>query len=276
MLKIIKPKIVLASASPRRRELLDMLGVDFSVLKPSPDAEPPCSRSGCGLIELRENKKSDSEQNDSSMYAEYSAFLGKQKEDAKITVEVLPILDCVGPYANLSLRLHEAYEAEVLAEVVQEVQNSALAKARSSASQVVLQPDEQALVIGADTVVVCGRAVLGKPSSKAEAREMLTGLSGRWHHVVTGVAVQSLPSGKSMKSCAITAVKFRSSLEQEIEIYVETGHPLDKAGAYGIQELGSLLVEKIDGCYFNVVGLPLTVLNSLSAAFGFNLLSLRK
>lgn len=276
MLKIIKPKIILASASPRRRELLDMLGIPFSVLKPSPDAEPPCSRSGCGLVELRENVKNDSELGKSSMYAEYSVFLGEQKKAAGIPTEVKPIFDSVGPHANLSLRLHEAYEAEILAEVIQEVQNSALAKAKSSASRVALQSDEQVLVIGADTVVVCGRAVLGKPGSKTEAKEMLTGLSGRWHHVVTGVAVYSLPSGKFIKSCAVTAVKFRSSLEQEIEIYVETGHPLDKAGAYGIQELGSLLVEKIDGCYFNVVGLPLTVLNSLSAVFGFNLLSLRK
>lgn len=275
MLKENKPKIILASASPRRRELLEMLGLDFTVLKPSPEAEPPCSRSGCGLAELKENVRDDFGSASASMYAEYSAFLGQDVSKVRAIPQVQPILDCVGPYANLSLRLHEACEAEVLAEVIKEVQNSALAKARSSASQVVLEQTSQSLVIGSDTVVVCGKAVLGKPGSKAEALEMLTGLAGRWHHVVTGVAVQALPLGKFIKSCAVTAVKFRSSIEQEIKAYVETGHPLDKAGAYGIQELGSLLVEKIDGCYFNVVGLPLTVLNSLSAAFGFNLFSLR-
>lgn len=273
MLKENKPKIILASASPRRRELLEMLGLNFTVLKPSPEAEPPCSRSGCGLAELKENVQD--EFGSAGMYAEYSAFLGKDVSKVRAIPQVQPILDCVGPYANLSLRLHKACEAEVLAEVIEEVQNSALAKARSSASQVVSEQVSESLVIGSDTVVVCGKAVLGKPGSKAEAAEMLSGLAGRWHHVVTGVAVQALPSGKFLKSCAVTAVKFRSSIEQEIEAYVETGHPLDKAGAYGIQELGSLLVEKIDGCYFNVVGLPLTVLNSLSAAFGFNLFSLR-
>ncbi len=275
MQKENKPKIILASASPRRRELLEMLGLDFTVLKPSPEAEPPCSRSGCGLTELRENVRDDFGSANANMYAEYSAFLGKDKSKVSSIPQVQPILDCVGPYANLSLRLHKACGTEVLAEVIKEVQNSALAKARSSASQVVIDHTSQALVIGSDTVVVCGKAVLGKPGSKAEAAEMLSGLAGRWHHVVTGVAVQALPSGQFIKSCAVTAVKFRSSIEQEIKAYVETGHPLDKAGAYGIQELGSLLVEKIDGCYFNVVGLPLTVLNSLSTAFGFNLFSLR-
>ncbi len=275
MLKENKPKIILASASPRRRELLEMLGLNFTVLKPSPEAEPPCSRSGCGLAELRENVGDNFSSADDCMYAEYSAFLGKEKISLESIPEIQTILDCVGPYANLSLRLHKACEVEVLAEVIKEVQNSALAKAQSSASQVVAEPATQALVIGSDTVVVCGKAVLGKPGSKAEATEMLSGLAGRWHHVVTGVAVQALPSGQFIKSCAVTAVKFRSSIEQEIKAYVETGHPLDKAGAYGIQELGSLLVEKIDGCYFNVVGLPLTVLNSLSAAFGFTLFSLR-
>ncbi len=275
MLKENKPKIILASASPRRRELLEMLGVKFTVLKPSPGAEPPCSHSGCGLAELRENTQGDSLGTENSMYAEYSVFLGKEKKATEFPSEVRSILNRVGPYANLSLRLHEACEAEALAEVIQNVQNSAFAKAKSSASQVSLEPNEKALVIGADTVVVCGKAVLGKPSSKAEAKEMLSGLAGRWHHVVTGVAIQALPDGEFIKSCAVTAVKFRASLEQEIEVYTETGHPLDKAGAYGIQELGSLLVEKIDGCYFNVVGLPLTVLNALSADFGFNLFSLR-
>lgn len=274
MLNETKPKIILASASPRRRELLEMLGLNFTTWQPSPGSEPPCSRSGCGLAELRENVLDNGTGAKDGMYIEYAAVLGEGKDCAPPT-KIKPIVDWAGPYANLSLRLHKAYEMDVLAEVIQEVQASALAKARSYTLPAASDPPTQALVIGADTVVVCGRAVLGKPGSFAEASEMLSGLAGRWHHVVTGVAIQAWPSGKFIQSCAITAVKFRPSIELEIKAYVATGHPLDKAGAYGIQELGSLLVEKIDGCYFNVVGLPLTVLNSLSSALGFNLFSLR-
>ena len=113
------------------------------------------------------------------------------------------------------------------------------------------------IVIGADTVVEIAGAVLGKPSSAENAREMLERLNGRIHHVHTGIALIRVPDGTSRIAVESTAVKFAKLSADEIEEYVATGEPLDKAGAYGIQGLGGRFVERIDGCYFNVVGLPL-------------------
>jgi septum formation protein len=113
------------------------------------------------------------------------------------------------------------------------------------------------VIIGADTVVVAAGRILGKPSDKAEARTMLATLSGIEHSVFTGLAVLEVPNGKQMVDCVETKVWFRKLTQAEIDWYVASGEPLDKAGAYGIQGLGAILVEKIDGCYFNVVGLPL-------------------
>ncbi|MGI6129956.1 MAG: Maf family protein, partial [bacterium] len=101
-----------------------------------------------------------------------------------------------------------------------------------------------------------------------DAVAMLRQLSGRWHQVFTGVAVTEVPSGHTMHCHETTAVKFRALRASEIDAYVRTKEPLDKAGAYGIQGKGALLVERIDGCYFNVVGLPLVKLARLLARFG--------
>ncbi|MGH2437069.1 MAG: Maf family protein, partial [bacterium] len=104
---------------------------------------------------------------------------------------------------------------------------------------------------------------LGKPRHAADAREMLSALSGRWHHVVTGVAVVHARENLSLADSAVTAVLFRELGEDEIERYVETREPLDKAGAYGIQGKAALFVERLEGDYFNVVGLPLVKLAGL-------------
>lgn len=113
-------------------------------------------------------------------------------------------------------------------------------------------------VVGADTTVVLEGRVLGKPKDKEDAFSMLLSLSGRTHVVKTGMAI--LYRGKTSLSVTATEVTFRSLSEEEIRKYIETGEPMDKAGAYGIQGIGTLLVDTISGSYDNVVGLPLTVL----------------
>lgn len=114
------------------------------------------------------------------------------------------------------------------------------------------------LIIGADTVVVLNQRVLGKPDSRADAVRKLKMLSGKTHEVFTGLAIVSSYSKKIYKAFEVTKVKFRKLMNTEIEFYVKTGSPMDKAGAYGIQDdFGSTFIERIDGDYFNVVGLPL-------------------
>ncbi len=129
----------------------------------------------------------------------------------------------------------------------------------------------EGIVIGADTVVVINGRILGKPHSKEEAREMLSGLSGKEHSVFTGLALLEVPSGRKLVSFAETKVQFRSLEKIEIENYVATGEPLDKAGAYGIQGKGAILVEKINGCYYNVVGLPVAKLVNMLKEFGVSI-----
>lgn len=123
-------------------------------------------------------------------------------------------------------------------------------------AQAVAQADPTATVIGADTVVVLDGEILGKPVNEQNAIEMLTALSGRSHTVYTGVAIIN---GEKIKNfCEATQVEFFPLTEDEIRSYVATGEPMDKAGAYGIQGKGCVLVRKIDGDYFNVVGLPVS------------------
>lgn len=128
------------------------------------------------------------------------------------------------------------------------------------------------LVIAADTVVAVDRQVLGKPQSREEAVRMLTSLSGRTHTVYTGVTL--CRDGEVLTEHEATAVRFRSLTPEEIEAYVSTGEPMDKAGAYGIQGFGALLVEGIEGDYFNVVGLPVCRLGRMLARFGVDALAL--
>lgn len=126
-----------------------------------------------------------------------------------------------------------------------------------------------ALVIGADTLVVVGGLVLGKPATASEAEQMLCTLSGRQHDVITGVALRH---GHSLEVFhVVTHVWFRSLLDYEIERYIQSGEPFDKAGAYGIQGIGGVFVERIDGCYFNVVGLPIQRLACALRGWGLDL-----
>ena len=113
------------------------------------------------------------------------------------------------------------------------------------------------IIIAADTIVVLGTTVLGKPADAKDAERMLGMLSGKMHAVITGLVVMDAGTRKTQKRIAVTNVWFRNLTNDEIVSYVATGEPLDKAGAYGIQERGSLLVQKIEGSYLNFLGLPL-------------------
>lgn len=114
------------------------------------------------------------------------------------------------------------------------------------------------IVLGADTIVVLDHRVLGKPKSKDEAKRMLRSLSGREHSVFTGFALVDVRSGLHTTGVEETRVRFRVLDEREIASYVDSGSPMDKAGAYGIQDdYGAVFVEKINGCFYNVVGFPL-------------------
>ena len=128
------------------------------------------------------------------------------------------------------------------------------------------------VVIAADTIVVCNGKTLDKPKSKEQAVEMLTMLSGRDHQVMTGLTVRTGSGCKTVTE--ITHLHFRKLSQREILDYVATGEPMDKAGAYGIQGLGAMLVSGIEGDYFNVMGLPVFRLGRILADFGLDLLAM--
>ena len=190
-------KIVLASQSPRRRELLGKMGLEFTTKSPEIDEE---AITGLPAVEL---------------------------------VKALSREKC----------LHIAKDE-----------------------------DPETIVIGSDTVVVLDGFILGKPVSEADAVRMLTALSGRSHEVCTGVTVCQ---GKTVQSEAeVTQVTFRALTETEIRQYVATGEPMDKAGSYGIQGYGGLLVSGIQGDYSNVVGLPVCRLGRMLLDFGVDCMAL--
>ena len=127
-----------------------------------------------------------------------------------------------------------------------------------------VERQEDDVVIAADTIVVCGGRVLGKPHSQEEAREMLRLLSGRDHQVVTGMTV--LRGNRAETVTEITHIHFRELTEREIDAYVRSGEPMDKAGAYGIQGGAALFAERMVGDYYNVMGLPVCRLYKLLSA----------
>jgi septum formation protein len=199
------PTLILASASPRRAELLAALGVPFIVSAADVDETPLAGEAAAAYVE----------------------------------------------------RLARAKAAAIAAPDVRAV------------APVVPAPAAGALVVAADTTVVLDGRLLGKPADAADATATLGMLAGRTHEVCTGVAVAPLgdPAAAVVGVCT-TSVRFRALDDAEIDRYVATGEPLDKAGSYGIQGLGGLLVDGIDGSYPNVVGLPLTTLDALLRTFG--------
>ncbi len=208
-------RLVLASSSPRRRQILEMLGLNFEVVKP----------------------------------------LAEEKIDPKLTVSQL-------------------------------VKSLALQKADSVLGQKVLfnalmgdvgedKTDGKILVLAADTVVYLDYKILGKPSSRKEAENMLKMLSGRWHEVYGGVALVLLNSSlevlAKVDGFKVSRVKFRDLGAEMLKWYLDEGEWTDKAGAYAAQGKGSLLIEKIDGCFFNVMGLSPVLIDELSKEVGVSL-----
>jgi septum formation protein len=124
--------------------------------------------------------------------------------------------------------------------------------ARAKAEAVPAGPGD--VVLGADTVVVVAAEILGKPADQDDARRMLRRLSGREHVVITGICLRG--AGGVVEDAETTRVRFLPLSEREIDAYVASGEPLDKAGAYAIQGLASKFIDRVEGCYFNVVGLP--------------------
>lgn len=142
---------------------------------------------------------------------------------------------------------------------------------REKAAQCAALDGPVPLIIAADTVVALDGEVLGKPHSEAQAAEMLGKLSGREHQVYTGFTLRQ--GGKAVTRSQRSEVRFRPLSDREIAAYVATGEPMDKAGSYGIQGLGSLLVEGIRGDYFNVMGLPVCMLGQALKEFGIDCLA---
>ena len=130
----------------------------------------------------------------------------------------------------------------------------------------VLEKNPDAVVLGSDTIVVLDGSILGKPHDTAEASDMLHRLSGKAHRVYTGVCVCS--SEKTLALTSFTDVYFRKLSDKLIDAYIATGEPMDKAGAYGAQGLGSTIIKKIDGDFFTVMGLPIADTARLLSEFG--------
>jgi septum formation protein len=188
--------IILASTSPRRKELLEQIGLNFKV------------------------------------------FPSQYEEDLK---QDLP--------------------AEELVKVI------SLGKATEAAESC---PDS--IVIAADTIGVIRKEILGKPKNADEARKMLARLQGKSHRVITGYTVLDSKTNKVIRNFVETRVYLKNLTTEEIRSYVSSGEPLDKAGAYGIQGLGAVIVEKIVGDYYNVMGLPLSSLAESLKEFGIDIL----
>ncbi len=143
--------------------------------------------------------------------------------------------------------------------------------ARLKAERAIPVLEEDCLLITADTIVVLDGEIMGKPGSEDDALEMLTRLSGRCHEVITAVCLRTRAGGCEVED-ETTRVYFRPLSKEEILSYIASGEPADKAGAYGIQGQGGLLIERIEGCFFNVVGLPISRLYLMLKKHGINLL----
>jgi len=191
----MKMKLTLASASPRRRELLEMLGVfDLTILPANGEARWPAG---------------------------------------------VP-------------------EAEAVMYIAAEKAKDAAARA-----------EKDALVLAADTIVSLDGRVLGKPKTQEDAFQMLRSLSGRQHTVYTGMALRQ--GDRAMTDHAAAKVWFRELTDAEIHAYIATGSPMDKAGAYGAQDMAALFVEKIEGEFYTVVGLPMCRLGQMLQRFGVSI-----
>ena len=163
--------------------------------------------------------------------------------------------------SNFEVKISNFDEEKV--EVSTNIENYVKTLAEGKAKDVALNCDNDSIIIGADTIVVIGDNILGKPKNKNHAFQMLKLLSNNVHRVYSGVAVINNQKNIMKSECLYTEVYFSEISDDEIWRYIESGECLDKAGAYGIQGYGGVFAEKINGCYYNVVGLPLNLLNKM-------------
>ena len=150
-------------------------------------------------------------------------------------------------------------EVKLKSDVSDYVKEIALGKANDVANKI----KEPSVIIGVDTIVTINNKVLGKPKDKEDAFNMLSELSGKVHKVYSGIAIINTRTNEVLQDSVCTEVVFSTLSNDEIREYIESGEPLDKAGAYGIQGKGGVFVEKINGCYYNVVGLPLNKIKNM-------------
>jgi septum formation protein len=172
--------------------------------------------------------------------------------------------------AGIRFEIHPAHvdESPVPGETpIQLAERLAIAKAEAVARE--FSNDKDVIVLGADTVVVLDAENLGKPKDSADARAMLGKLRGREHQVITGISLVRIADGARFTGSEITRVWFSPMTDREVDAYVLTGEPLGKAGAYAIQGLAGRYIPRIEGCYFNVVGLPITRVWQALKDFGF-------
>jgi septum formation protein len=169
------------------------------------------------------------------------------------------VFDVCAPQIDEARRPHEVAEKMV----------ARLAEAKARAAAESAGEKNPAIIIGADTAVELDGESFGKPRGAADAREMLSYLSGRTHYVVTGIYVLRLPDGAARSAVETTAVIFARLDQKEIDAYVVSGEPFDKAGGYAIQGRAGRYIPRVEGCYFNVVGLPLARLYTLLGELGW-------
>jgi septum formation protein len=134
----------------------------------------------------------------------------------------------------------------------------------------------EGIIIGADTFVVQNGKKMGKPKSEQEAFKMLKSFSNKTHKVYTGIAIINNKTGKEITDCEVTSIKFGKMSDEEIKKYIKTKEPMDKAGAYAIQGLGSIFIEKINGCYHNIAGLPIHLTHKNLKKLGINIFEYEK
>ena len=210
-----QPRLVLASSSPRRRELLHTLGVEFDIEVSDVDESFEPSLHPSEVVRQLAERKAKTVAN----------------------------------------RLH-ARQFDPL-------------KGTTAPSLFSGRNPQQTLVLAADTIVVLDGTILGKPCDRGHAIEMLSKLQGRTHEVFTGVCLCQLPSGAMESGTERTLVTMGQLDRREIEDYVDSGHPMDKAGSYGIQGAGAVLVERVEGDYYTVVGLPVRRIALMLKKHGF-------
>lgn len=145
-------------------------------------------------------------------------------------------------------------------------------RAARDKARAVAEKHKTGVVIGADTIVVCGGRILGKPAGSEEGREMLERLAGRWHEVITGLSLVDLDAGRTRSGFGRSRVHFRHLTAGEIRWYLETGEYADKAGAYAVQGYAALFVDRIEGCYFNIVGFPVATFERVCRRLGYDLI----